>query len=165
MERSKNKFSEVPTKKLPKSQPTTCSNTAKTIPKKSVYHFSEKDTNEVELPQRKNELPTWNLSTERLKFMSQVNTMTIKIRRIDLLPKVVSQLPTYNSSQPRRQKPSFIVKYSLPHEKDDVTVCASKANAIKSKTVLEQILHFDSLTGKVFEIPSIFRLNVFFIFM
>ena len=100
---------------------------------------------ETKMPSRQNELPSWNLSTDRLKFMSQVTSMSIKVRQIELRPKVISHLPTYNSSQPRRQKPSFLAKYSLPHDNEETTICASKATK-NIKTVLENNLQFGSKT-------------------
>jgi hypothetical protein len=41
---------------------------------------------ETKMPLRQNELPSWNLSTDRLKFMSQVISMSIKVRQIELRP-------------------------------------------------------------------------------
>ena len=134
---------------LPEKLPPQVSNSANGV-QKSLYNqksLSETAKPELELPQRQKDLPTWNLSTDRLKFMSQVDNMSIKVRKIELHPKVVAQLPTFNSSQPRRQKPSFILKYSLPHEKDDVTVCASKTKDLKSKRhLMDHTLQFDSMT-------------------
>ena len=117
---------------------------AKIIPPKTATAVLT--ATEIKMPLRQNELPSWNLSTDRLKFMSQVTSMSIKVRQIELRPKVITHLPTYNSSQPRRQKPSFLVKYTLPHDNEETTICASKAKDIKTKTVIENNLQFGSKT-------------------
>ena len=74
----------------------------------------------------KKSLPTWNLSTERLKFISRVKSLTINVRQITFNPAVVQHLDTFNVPKASRTKPSFLLKYQLPNETNPITFCASK---------------------------------------
>ena len=79
----------------------------------------------------KKSLPTWNLSTERLKFISRVKSLTINVRQITFNPAVMQHLDTFNVPKASRTKPSFLLKYQLPNETNPITFCASK----QSKTI------------------------------
>lgn len=89
-------------------------------------------------------LPSWNLSTERLKFMSRVSALQVKVRQVSFNPGVAPLVASYHLPKPARQKPSFFVKYALPHENcKEVTFCA-KRNVTSNKRAAESVLHFES---------------------
>ena len=74
----------------------------------------------------KNSLPTWNLCTERLKYLSRVKSFSVHVKQATLNPAVVQHLDTFSTSKPSRSKPSFLIKYELPSENNSITMCASK---------------------------------------
>ena len=74
----------------------------------------------------KTNLPSWNLSTERLKYLSRVKSFSVYVKQATLNPAVVQHLDTFSTSKPSRSKPSFLIKYELPSESNSVTMCASK---------------------------------------
>ena len=93
-------------------------------------------------------LPSWNLSTDRLKFISQVTTLSIEVKNIALNPAVMPHVSTFNTKSTRKNQPNFCIKYTLPNETDSVTFCASKQQVSKShnkvkKAMQSNILAFD----------------------
>ena len=93
-------------------------------------------------------LPSWNLSTDRLKFISQVTALSIEVKHITLNPAVMPHVSTFNTKSTRKIQPNFCIKYTLPNETDSVTFCASKQQVSKGhskvkKAMQSNILAFD----------------------
>ena len=108
--------------------------------KLSEREFIESEKKEV-IDEPKKKLPSWNLSTERLKFISRVNGVSIKVRKITLNPAAVPHISTFNTPKPPKTKPSYFIKYLLPFEDDPVTLVASKQAKINAKE--NNVLSFD----------------------
>lgn len=90
-----------------------------------------------------NKLPSWNLSTDRIKYISKITNLKIRVRNVTLNPAVVQHVPTFNSSKASRVKPSFFIKYSLPGEDQQITFCASKQSKPRQKN--DNVLIFDGI--------------------
>ena len=86
------------------------------------------------------ETPSWNLSTDRIKFLSRVTSFTVKIRQVTLNAGVVPHVSTFNVPKATRNRPSFFIKYSLPNESQEIAFCASKQ--AKPKIQVDNILTF-----------------------
>ena len=96
------------------------------------------------LPSQKNHLPTWNLSTDRLKYLSRVKSLSVFVKQVTLNPAVVQHLDTFNLSKPSRTKPSFLINYQLPNENNTITMCASKQPRTRLTRTNDNVLHFEA---------------------
>ena len=91
-----------------------------------MFHEFDPEENVPVEHNTKKSVPTWNLSTERLKFISRVKSLTVNVRQITFNPAVMQHLDTFNVPKASRAKPSFLLKYQLPNETNPITFCASK---------------------------------------
>lgn len=135
------------------SQSRTC--TLPKSPRQSAVIIIEADAVKSTWSSEGGNLPTWNLSTERLKFMSQVNNLAVKIRKVTLNPAVVPHVASFIPSSEKaaaKKQPSFFLKYSLPRENQETTFCAKKSfmpikvssKARKVHSASEDSLTFDA---------------------
>ncbi len=99
------------------------------------------------IPAERKRLPSWNLSTERLKLLSRVNQFEISVKKVRLVPSIVPQAQTFQIEQSRNQGPpppsaknkklssriSFFVNYNLPPSNETVTFCSKKSNGPNSR--------------------------------
>ena len=107
--------------------------------------LSKTEPNQIK---QKMPMPSWNLSVDRLKFISQVTTLSVKVKNITLNPAVMPHVSTFNSKLPRKNMPYFCIKYTLANEAEAVTFCASKqqsvSNSSRVKKTISNVLTFDS---------------------
>ena len=113
---------------------------------------------EKKLTQPQEPLPTWNLSTRRLKTVAEINQFQVDIKRLTLKPESMDTILNFNSdsflSKTKRlgqKRPleatknlSYFVSYSVPPERSVQSFCGSK----KARRLKKSVVHFEDAISR-----------------